>query len=755
MGYRWRVLLIGFIVGLLAFSPVLAHANLARSNPAANASLQSSPAEIRLWFTEPLEPNYSHFTLRDTSGQPVATQPSQIDPTDARQLFMPVANLPNGLYTVVWRTVSAADGHPSQGSFAFGIGVIVANNSLSAIDESVLPEGVVIRWLNLLSLSLVVGSIGFWLFVWQPSTSEDHPVIRPRWYRLVWLGWFLTGLSALLSLLLYVSTTADVPLLQAITSQSVGSIVANTTYGHLWIARILLWGLLGLVLWRGRGGKQSLRLALLCSALILITQSLFSHAMAVPDYAAVAGDWLHLMSTALWVGGLVAFALVLFTLRHEPDRTPLFERLVGAFSNYARVPVMLLLVTGLYAAWLEVGSVTALLTTVYGKALLVKLLLLFPLLGMAAVNLIFTRQGLQAGERLWSGRLRGLVGAEITLAAGILLAVGVMTSSNPARGIEAQRQAAASPPQPQPYFAMQLVNDQMMHLEITPGYVGENEFIITPFDETGNPIEDATLIRLRFTSLDQNVGDSELRLQPNGQSEYRLKGANLSLAGQWRIRMTVARPNKFDTLVDFNLTIGLSLPAPSFNMMSDVSGTVRTLAAALVGLALLGVGGVIAARSGRMIITAPSLLAVSSAAVGLIFIIAAVNGFPSKVVVGSDVSATPAQTILNFSGTQEPALPNPVPPDAASIHGGYTLFKQNCVMCHGPAGKGDGPVGLTLNPRPADLTVHAKLGIHPDGQLFEWISNGFPHSAMPAFGQRLSDVELWDLVNYIRTLSQK
>ena len=82
MGYRWRKFLISIILGLLSVSPVLAHANLARSNPAANASLQSSPNEIRLWFTEPLEPNYSHFKLLDTTGQQVETPQSQIDPTD-------------------------------------------------------------------------------------------------------------------------------------------------------------------------------------------------------------------------------------------------------------------------------------------------------------------------------------------------------------------------------------------------------------------------------------------------------------------------------------------------------------------------------------------------------------------------------------------------------------------------------------------------------------------------------------------------
>src|SRR5256885_16604841 len=128
MGHRWREILIGLILGFFVVSPVLAHANLAQSSPAANASLQSSPNEIRLWFTETLEPNYSHFTLRDTSGNQVQTQQSQTDSTDAHQMFMPVDNLPKGLYTVVWRTVSAADGHSTQGNFAFGIGVVVGGN---------------------------------------------------------------------------------------------------------------------------------------------------------------------------------------------------------------------------------------------------------------------------------------------------------------------------------------------------------------------------------------------------------------------------------------------------------------------------------------------------------------------------------------------------------------------------------------------------------------------------------------------------
>ena len=63
-------------------------------------------------------------------------------------------------------------------------------------------------------------------------------------------------------------------------------------------------------------------------------------------------------------------------------------------------------------------------------------------------------------------------------------------------------------------------------------------------------------------------------------------------------------------------------------------------------------------------------------------------------------------------------------------------------------------MGLTLNPSPADLTVHTAPGVHPDGQLFVWITDGFPgNTVMPVFRNILSNEERWHIINYIRTFA--
>jgi mono/diheme cytochrome c family protein len=92
---------------------------------------------------------------------------------------------------------------------------------------------------------------------------------------------------------------------------------------------------------------------------------------------------------------------------------------------------------------------------------------------------------------------------------------------------------------------------------------------------------------------------------------------------------------------------------------------------------------------------------------------------------------------------------NPVPADEASVAKGKALYIRECLSCHGPAGKGDGPAVKDLDTDPGDLTSK-ETRQESDGALFWKITEG--RKPMPAF-QKLTDEERWNIVNYLRSLA--
>lgn len=84
---------------------------------------------------------------------------------------------------------------------------------------------------------------------------------------------------------------------------------------------------------------------------------------------------------------------------------------------------------------------------------------------------------------------------------------------------------------------------------------------------------------------------------------------------------------------------------------------------------------------------------------------------------------------------------------------GAKLYKQHCTLCHGPGGKGDGPVGASLQPPPMDLTSADVRG-DSDEELLGIIANGKQGTAMPPWKGTLSEKQMQDVLAYIRSLSR-
>ena len=98
------------------------------------------------------------------------------------------------------------------------------------------------------------------------------------------------------------------------------------------------------------------------------------------------------------------------------------------------------------------------------------------------------------------------------------------------------------------------------------------------------------------------------------------------------------------------------------------------------------------------------------------------------------------------------ALENPVPSDDVSLQRGAILFDLHCSVCHGEAGKGDGPVVDFWRAdarRPVDLS-DPRIGAYPDGTIYQIIQNGI--GVMPPLRENMDERQRWDVVNYVKTL---
>lgn len=115
---------------------------------------------------------------------------------------------------------------------------------------------------------------------------------------------------------------------------------------------------------------------------------------------------------------------------------------------------------------------------------------------------------------------------------------------------------------------------------------------------------------------------------------------------------------------------------------------------------------------------------------------------------GTPVTAT---TPRRGGNPEAAAIPSPVPATPQSIAAGRQNFKLLCVRCHGPEGKGDGG-GAGAGGQPANLTDATWDFGGSDGEIFTVLRDG-TSADMESYAERLSETDMWNLVNFIRTLS--
>ena len=718
---RLSFVLFGICLCVLAFFPrsTQAHANLVESTPAANQVIAEAPPTARLRFSEPLEASYSRAVLLSVDGGPVSTDLSRVDPSDAYVMLLDLPALPEGQYVLQWRTLSAADGHTMEGVVAFAIGDPSAANAPVQLppappDPLALPSpvDVALRWLTVLALSLIVGSLIFGWAIWQPVVVPESAVSQTLAVALrrLMLGSAIVALLAALGMLILSASNTGLGVLGLLTGSRVGLLLG---------LRVLLTLLLPAAL--GLHFSYRRLAALILGGGALLTISLLSHSAApqtqdgsvlsaIETGMAILFDFVHLLATGAWIGALPALLLGVRALRgNETEKLhgkPTL--LVARFTGLATAAVIILTATGIYTALQRLGHIGELWSTTYGLALLIKLGLFSLLLAIGGYNRWRITPLLSSAARHTPAaldQLRQSVRFEIAASVALLLAVGVLTASTPGRD------ALALAPG---YVSSATVDEATLTLQVVRGNIAGDIFAL---DARGLPAGIQPEVILRSSMPAHMAGEQDLELREIEPGRWGERASVLTMQGTWNIEAIVRASGMNDLRHTFPVDT------------TTLSGMQTASAAPPVWALLLVVALVAAAfsqlpvnRSWRGRFQMSSIILIACAFVA---------------------------TTIPYYFVRATETENPLSPTTEVLASGKQIYQQNCVSCHGDTGRGDGPAARALPGLPADFTQQ-HFSMHTDAEVYGWIKGGKPGTAMPGFGDALDDEQVWQVITYIR-----
>ncbi len=435
---RSCVLVLFLLASGFALTPGIAeaHSFLVQSTPQPGERLQTSPASLRLQFSDPVVGE--RVDVKTAGGTRVTDGALQLS-EDRHVVDVPLPRLADGVYVVSWQEVDASDGHLSLGEFAFAVGM--ASRLPAVTSQSAAPidwPSTVANWLFLGGLLLAFGGLASERFIWAAVARPDPlvvPTLPIRWLLAIAL------LGGAVQFALVVQQASDGNQLAAGARPALA--VLTTPAVMLTLAQFLLvaYGLWVLLLPRSRTRPW----ALLPLGLAIVAAVLRSHAGTTATWWATPANVLHLVTVGLWVGGLAHLVLVVWRAGDDARRRVLGD---GArrYSRLALALVGLALASGGVVALALFGQPAELVTTTYGRLLLAKLLLVAIALGLA---LLARQRGLPALQLGRLGPLRGLSRAEGTLLLTAVAVAVVMGGAAPPRTVTAE-DLLGPPPLPEP-----------------------------------------------------------------------------------------------------------------------------------------------------------------------------------------------------------------------------------------------------------------------------------------------------------------
>lgn len=718
------------VIWIICTPHVAASTELVSISPADRELKTSWPDEVTLVFSEPLDPVNARIRLLDPDGADIPGVQTRFADDATTVSLVPPADLGHATYTVVWEIPVEDSDEPIRGYSSFTIGTASDGAVVTVPSTDGIPGGPP-PWLQALGRGLSLLGMTALVAIWPIWTIVIRPVAGRSWarsfvrhaLRFAAVATVILLAGSILDLATHARTTVGSSWLDQIMN-----VVGQTRWGYAWTARMVLAIALGVVLglapWWFPRRRQGLHLLAWALSLALpLTFSLAGHGWDPPvgRPTAVGSSYMHGVTTAFWAGGiLVLLGVLVPALRRATarDRTGM---LAGALTRFSAVTIAawtILALTGAYAAWLQAGNRTALTTTDYGRAAIAKIAAAIVVFVVLAVTLLVIRPQLAKGRTGWIRPLTGALAVQAGLIVVILATTGQMGTTAPARDVLVDHANQIALPV--------MLGDRPSKFLIAPGATGVNHLRL---EVPGRPLPNLTAARVHVALPDHpELGEKDILLSRVSGNNFEHHGTEFSINGTWEMVIGLAEPNMPELTQRLTHTFGAErpehdVPAPPwrFKTASGISMLI------LLGIGVVGV--VVAAYAGRTPLRKEAG-GVGAVSLALVVVIVLQGRF---------------DPILAGSGVQSQVDPD----DLLMVERGELVYTDYCLSCHGVGLRGDGPLGESMDPPPADFAAPHTF-VHPDHDMIYWIRNGKQGTGMPAFGDQLSDQEMLDVLAYIK-----
>lgn len=567
---RTRRLLSHTVVGLLLTVAALlagagtasAHAVLIATDPARDSVLPTLPAQVTLTFGEAVQLPPGGLRVFDPAGVQVddgLTGHPRGNGNTVRVGIHP--GRAQGSYTVAWRVISA-DTHPVSGAFVFSVG----HPSTTPAATAAPPGGSatvgmlygITRAVGYGSFAALVGAIALLLLCWP---AEAAGTVGPR---VAAAGWATLVVATVATLLLqgpYGNGTG----LSDILDPGAVATTLQLPLGSALVARLLLLAAAAIYLGQlahrlPNAGPRTRAALTTCGAVIAVamafTWSISGHAaVGLQPEIALPVDVAHLLVMSVWLGGLLVLALALRRTPQDRDEPSQLATAVGRFSPLAFGCVAVLVGTGTYQSWRQLGSWSAFLDTAYGKVLLAKLAAVAAMLAAAAVSRRAVHR-MRDRPAPVAQTLRRSVLAETALAVVVLGLTALLVNAEPGRTAEAASAVAAQGP-----VQANLSYDTggprgtgTLAVRVDPARTGPDTVDIAVHGPGGAPV-DLPEIDAELSLPDHHLGPLPLTVRRLGPGHYQA-GGQIPLPGSWELALTVRTSDIDET------TVRLPVPIP-------------------------------------------------------------------------------------------------------------------------------------------------------------------------------------------------